>query len=105
MGPVRAVGIVAALIGSAPANAFDVADTDGVDRVEWLIRIGLAALGVAALDGSRPGRRRPLGFGAVVERGLHAPLCRGARARTGEIPLRRSARAVSFCAIHLEPGP
>jgi hypothetical protein len=27
-----------------------VADTKGVDWIEWLIQIGLAALGVAALD-------------------------------------------------------
>ncbi|MGP4007066.1 GlsB/YeaQ/YmgE family stress response membrane protein [Streptomyces sp. 4N124] len=47
------VGIAAALIGSAIANAFDVADTDGVDWIEWLIQIGLAAVGVAALDRSK----------------------------------------------------
>ncbi|MET7850279.1 GlsB/YeaQ/YmgE family stress response membrane protein [Streptomyces avermitilis] len=47
------VGIVAALIGSAIAGAFDVADTNGVDWIEWLIQIGLAALGVAALDRTR----------------------------------------------------
>ncbi|MGC5564148.1 GlsB/YeaQ/YmgE family stress response membrane protein [Streptomyces sp. FR-108] len=52
-----AVGIVAALIGSALANAFGVGDTDGVDWIEWLIQIGLAALGVAALDRSKAGRR------------------------------------------------
>ncbi|GJF21392.1 GlsB/YeaQ/YmgE family stress response membrane protein [Streptomyces flaveolus] len=45
-----AVGIVAALIGSALAAAFGVADTKGVDWVEWLIQIALAALGVVALD-------------------------------------------------------
>ncbi|MCT9075838.1 GlsB/YeaQ/YmgE family stress response membrane protein [Streptomyces fulvoviolaceus] len=50
------VGIVAALIGSAIAGAFDVADTKGLDWIEWLIQIGLAAVGVAALDRSR-GRR------------------------------------------------
>ncbi|MEU3144750.1 MULTISPECIES: GlsB/YeaQ/YmgE family stress response membrane protein [unclassified Streptomyces] len=44
------VGIIAALIGSAIATAFGVADTKGVDWVEWLIQIGLAAFGVAALD-------------------------------------------------------
>ncbi|WP_369166685.1 GlsB/YeaQ/YmgE family stress response membrane protein [Streptomyces sp. R28] len=43
------VGIVAALLGSALAAGLDVADTDGVDWIEWLIQIGLAALGVAAL--------------------------------------------------------
>ncbi|MGW2638982.1 GlsB/YeaQ/YmgE family stress response membrane protein [Streptomyces sp. NPDC001348] len=47
------VGIVAALLGSAIAAGFGVADTKGVDWIEWLIQIGLAALGVAALDRSR----------------------------------------------------
>ncbi|GGQ29975.1 GlsB/YeaQ/YmgE family stress response membrane protein [Streptomyces mutabilis] len=51
-----AVGIVAALIGSALAAAFGVADTDGVDWVEWLIQIALAALGVAALDRAKARR-------------------------------------------------
>ncbi|WP_030230758.1 MULTISPECIES: GlsB/YeaQ/YmgE family stress response membrane protein [unclassified Streptomyces] len=50
------VGIIAALIGSALAAAFGVADTEGVDWVEWLIQIGLAALGVAALDRARARR-------------------------------------------------
>ncbi|NUR02644.1 MAG: GlsB/YeaQ/YmgE family stress response membrane protein [Streptomyces sp.] len=50
------VGIVAALIGSAIAHAFGVADTKGIDWIEWLIQIGLAALGVAALDRSRARR-------------------------------------------------
>ncbi|MEV0221888.1 GlsB/YeaQ/YmgE family stress response membrane protein [Streptomyces sp. NPDC050704] len=53
-----AVGILAALAGTAVAGAFDVADTDGVDWVEWLIQIGLAAVGVTALDRSKAGRRR-----------------------------------------------
>ncbi|MFJ2605570.1 GlsB/YeaQ/YmgE family stress response membrane protein [Streptomyces sp. NPDC087425] len=44
------VGIVAALIGGAIAAAFGVADTQGVDWIEWLIQIGVAALGIAALD-------------------------------------------------------
>ncbi|MFF5499300.1 GlsB/YeaQ/YmgE family stress response membrane protein [Streptomyces aquilus] len=47
------VGIVAALLGSAIAAGLDVADTKGVDWVEWLIQVGLAAVGVAALDRSR----------------------------------------------------
>ncbi|MET8859098.1 MULTISPECIES: GlsB/YeaQ/YmgE family stress response membrane protein [unclassified Streptomyces] len=50
------VGIVAAFIGSGIAAAFDVADTKGVDWIEWLIQIGLAAFGVAALDRSRARR-------------------------------------------------
>ncbi|WP_033319347.1 GlsB/YeaQ/YmgE family stress response membrane protein [Streptomyces yerevanensis] len=44
------VGIVAAFVGSAIASAFGVADTEGVDWVEWLFQIALAALGVTALD-------------------------------------------------------
>ncbi|MFE2262390.1 GlsB/YeaQ/YmgE family stress response membrane protein [Streptomyces griseosporeus] len=44
------IGIVAALIGSAIAAGLDVADTKGVDWVEWLIQIALAALGVSALS-------------------------------------------------------
>ncbi|MGI5373024.1 GlsB/YeaQ/YmgE family stress response membrane protein [Streptomyces sp. CA-251387] len=51
-----AVGIVAALLGSALAAGLDVADTDGVDWIEWLIQIGLAALGVAALDRAKARR-------------------------------------------------
>ncbi|MFF6996353.1 GlsB/YeaQ/YmgE family stress response membrane protein [Streptomyces sp. NPDC008313] len=50
------VGIVAAFIGSWIAAGLDVADTDGVDWVEWLIQIALAAVGVAALDRSRARR-------------------------------------------------
>lgn len=45
-----AVGIVAAFVGSAIASAFDVADTEGVDWIEWLFQISLAALGVAAVQ-------------------------------------------------------
>ena len=44
------IGIVAAFIGTGIAAGLDVADTDGVDWVEWLIQIAVAALGVAALS-------------------------------------------------------
>ncbi|GAA2931887.1 GlsB/YeaQ/YmgE family stress response membrane protein [Streptomyces mexicanus] len=44
------IGIVAALIGAAIASAIGVADTKGVDWIEWLIQIALAAVGVVALD-------------------------------------------------------
>ncbi|MER5903397.1 GlsB/YeaQ/YmgE family stress response membrane protein [Streptomyces mirabilis] len=44
------VGIVAAFIGSGIAAAFGVANTKGVDWIEWVIQIGLAAVGVAALE-------------------------------------------------------
>ncbi|MFJ8109469.1 GlsB/YeaQ/YmgE family stress response membrane protein [Streptomyces sp. NPDC096132] len=50
------VGIVAALIGSAIAAGLGVADTKGVDWVEWLIQIALAAVGVTALDRSKARR-------------------------------------------------
>ncbi|MEU1541615.1 MULTISPECIES: GlsB/YeaQ/YmgE family stress response membrane protein [Streptomycetaceae] len=50
------VGIVAAFIGSAIAQGFGVADTDGVDWVEWLIQIGLAAVGVSLLARSKSRR-------------------------------------------------
>ncbi|MFJ4835365.1 GlsB/YeaQ/YmgE family stress response membrane protein [Streptomyces sp. NPDC088747] len=52
------VGIAAALVGAAIADAFDVASTKGVDWIEWLIQIGLAALGVAALDRTNGRSRR-----------------------------------------------
>ncbi|MFJ5100808.1 GlsB/YeaQ/YmgE family stress response membrane protein [Streptomyces sp. NPDC088554] len=45
-----AVGVVAALIGTAVAAGFGVADTKGFDWIELIIQVGLAAAGVAALD-------------------------------------------------------
>ncbi|ARQ68521.1 GlsB/YeaQ/YmgE family stress response membrane protein [Streptomyces marincola] len=45
-----AVGIVAALIGTALAAALGVADTDGVDWLELLLQLALAAIGVTLLD-------------------------------------------------------
>ena len=42
------VGIIAALLGSAIARGLGVADTDGIDFVEVLIQIALAAIGVIA---------------------------------------------------------
>ncbi|GGL92388.1 membrane protein [Streptomyces fumigatiscleroticus] len=50
------VGIVAALIGSAIASGLGVDDTNGVDWIEWLIQIVLAAFGVAALDRAKARR-------------------------------------------------
>ncbi|TXL89660.1 GlsB/YeaQ/YmgE family stress response membrane protein [Streptomyces sp. NBC_01725] len=50
------VGIVAALIGTALASALGVGDTDGPDWIEWLIQIGLAAVGVVALDRAKARR-------------------------------------------------
>nr|WSY57180.1 GlsB/YeaQ/YmgE family stress response membrane protein [Streptomyces sp. NBC_00886] len=47
------VGIVAALLGAAIASGLGVADTKGIDWIEWLIQIGLAGVGIAALDRTR----------------------------------------------------
>ncbi|MEV5008441.1 GlsB/YeaQ/YmgE family stress response membrane protein [Streptomyces sp. NPDC093064] len=51
------IGIVAALVGAAIASALGVADTKGVDWIEWLIQIALAAVGVTALDRAKTGHR------------------------------------------------
>ncbi|MCM2578422.1 GlsB/YeaQ/YmgE family stress response membrane protein [Streptomyces meridianus] len=50
------VGIVAALLGTALAQGLGVSDSGGVDWIEWLIQIVLAALGVAALDRAKARR-------------------------------------------------
>ncbi|MFJ9152418.1 GlsB/YeaQ/YmgE family stress response membrane protein [Streptomyces sp. NPDC102270] len=44
------IGIIAAFIGTGIAAGLDVANTKGVDWIEWLIQIAVAALGVAALS-------------------------------------------------------
>ncbi|MFK4101504.1 GlsB/YeaQ/YmgE family stress response membrane protein [Streptomyces sp. NPDC019531] len=44
------VGIIAAFIGTGVASGLGVADTKGVDWIEWVIQIALAAVGVAALQ-------------------------------------------------------
>ncbi|MBP2401140.1 GlsB/YeaQ/YmgE family stress response membrane protein [Streptomyces syringium] len=44
------VGIAAALAGTAIARALHVSVTGGLDWIEWLIQIALAAIGVAAVD-------------------------------------------------------
>ncbi|MEU2877955.1 GlsB/YeaQ/YmgE family stress response membrane protein [Streptomyces sp. NPDC007070] len=51
------IGIVAALIGATIASALGVDDTKGVDWIEWLIQIALAAVGVVALDRAKGGSR------------------------------------------------
>lgn len=50
------IGIIAAFVGTAIASGFGVADTDGVDWIEWLFQIGLAAVGVAAASKVKLGR-------------------------------------------------
>ena len=54
------IGVVAALLGTVIARAVGVADTRGVDWIELLFQVGLAALGVALVVGvsGRRGVRR-----------------------------------------------
>ncbi|MGK5447772.1 GlsB/YeaQ/YmgE family stress response membrane protein [Streptomyces radiopugnans] len=44
------VGIAAALTGMSIAAGIGVADTRGVDWIELFVQMGLAAVGVAAVD-------------------------------------------------------
>jgi len=50
------VGIVAAIIGTALAQQVGVATTDGVDWIELVFQIALAAIGVGAVAALRRGR-------------------------------------------------
>ncbi|GID32775.1 GlsB/YeaQ/YmgE family stress response membrane protein [Paractinoplanes brasiliensis] len=50
------IGIVAALIGTFLAAAIGVDDTRGIDWIELIMQIGLAAVGVSIVAGIR-GRR------------------------------------------------
>ncbi|MEV0646186.1 GlsB/YeaQ/YmgE family stress response membrane protein [Phytomonospora sp. NPDC050363] len=52
------VGIIAALVGTAIAQAVGVENTDGIDWIEIVFQVGLAAIGVAAVSAMRGGRRR-----------------------------------------------
>ncbi|MBB4913495.1 GlsB/YeaQ/YmgE family stress response membrane protein [Streptosporangium saharense] len=52
------IGIIAALIGTAIATVLGVASTRGIDWIELIIQIALAAVGVALAAGQY-GRRRP----------------------------------------------
>ncbi|NUT96802.1 MAG: GlsB/YeaQ/YmgE family stress response membrane protein [Saccharothrix sp.] len=51
------VGIVAAFIGTFIANAMGVGDTAGIDWIEVIIQVALAAVGVSLVAGMY-GRRR-----------------------------------------------
>ncbi len=51
------IGVVAALLGTVVARALGVADTSGVDWIELLIQVALAAVGVAIVV-AVGGRRR-----------------------------------------------
>lgn len=50
------IGIAAALLGTWLAQQVGVATTDGVDWIEILFQIGLAAVGIGLVSGT--GRRR-----------------------------------------------
>ncbi|GAA2889709.1 hypothetical protein Acy02nite_32320 [Actinoplanes cyaneus] len=50
------IGVVAALIGTFIAAAIGVDDTPGIDWIELILQIGLAALGVAIAAGARARR-------------------------------------------------
>jgi uncharacterized membrane protein YeaQ/YmgE (transglycosylase-associated protein family) len=45
------IGVVAALLGTVIANAIGVGDTKGVDWIELLFQVALAAIGVALVAG------------------------------------------------------
>ncbi|MGX6604289.1 GlsB/YeaQ/YmgE family stress response membrane protein [Micromonosporaceae bacterium Da 78-11] len=51
------VGVVAAFVGTLIASALGVNDTKGIDWIELIIQLALAAAGVALVAG-RYGRRR-----------------------------------------------
>lgn len=67
------IGIVAALIGSAIARGIGYANTPGIDWLEIITQVGLAALGVVLVSG-RYGRRGPFTRG---------PFTRGRFSRRG----------------------
>lgn len=52
------IGVVAALVGTAIAAAVGVDDTGGVDWIELILQIALAAGGVALVAGARSRRGR-----------------------------------------------
>ncbi len=54
------VGIVAAIIGTIIAGALGVRHTAGIDWIQLIIQVALAALGVALVSGGRSGYRRRL---------------------------------------------
>ena len=46
------IGIAAAMLGTVVANALGVGDTRGIDWIELLIQVGLAAVGVSIAAGA-----------------------------------------------------
>ncbi|MBT2208292.1 MULTISPECIES: GlsB/YeaQ/YmgE family stress response membrane protein [Actinomadura] len=57
-----AIGIIAALIGTAIAQKVGVKTTDGIDWIELVLQVGLAVVGVALVAGwKQRGRGRGAG--------------------------------------------
>ncbi len=54
------VGIVAAIVGTIIAGALGVRHTEGIDWIQLIIQVALAALGVALVSRNRSGYRRRL---------------------------------------------
>jgi uncharacterized membrane protein YeaQ/YmgE (transglycosylase-associated protein family) len=52
------IGVLAALLGTLLAGALDVADTDGIDWIELILQVALAAVGVAIAAGAYTRRAR-----------------------------------------------
>ena len=50
------IGIVAALVGTVIASAIGVANTRGIDWIELILQVVLAAIGVAIVAGARARR-------------------------------------------------
>jgi uncharacterized membrane protein YeaQ/YmgE (transglycosylase-associated protein family) len=53
------IGVVAAILGTLLAGALDVADTPGIDWIELILQVALAAAGVALVAGVWGRRRVP----------------------------------------------
>ena len=45
------IGFIAALLGGLPAEAFGVADTDGIDWIKLSMQLGFAVVGVGFYSG------------------------------------------------------
>ena len=51
------IGIVGALVGTAIARALNVANTNGIDWIELVLQVIVAAVGVSIVAGIRGGNR------------------------------------------------
>jgi uncharacterized membrane protein YeaQ/YmgE (transglycosylase-associated protein family) len=51
------IGVVAALLGTFVAGIFGVANTRGIDWIELILQVALAAVGVALVSGARTRNR------------------------------------------------